>query len=124
MADFGFAKRLPVGQKTYTLCGTPEYLAPELVKQSGHTSAVDWCAPLACEFGGARPQAQETRAPGGKSSSTEDDSVTTPPKTVWGTLQSPRKSGLPEEDVCLVSINLLKMVHGDVQYLCTAQGVG
>lgn len=43
MADFGFAKKLPVGQKTYTLCGTPEYLAPELVTQSGHTGAVDWC---------------------------------------------------------------------------------
>lgn len=42
MADFGFAKRLPLGQKTYTLCGTPEYLAPELVNQSGHTRAVDW----------------------------------------------------------------------------------
>lgn len=42
MADFGFAKRVPLGQKTYTLCGTPEYLAPELVTQSGHTRAVDW----------------------------------------------------------------------------------
>ena len=45
MADFGFAKKLPAGQKTNTLCGTPEYLAPELVTQSGHTRAVDWCAP-------------------------------------------------------------------------------
>ena len=44
MADFGFAKTMPFGQKTYTLCGTPEYLAPELVTQSGHTGAVDWCA--------------------------------------------------------------------------------
>lgn len=42
MADFGFAKKLPMGQKTNTLCGTPEYLAPELVTQSGHTRAVDW----------------------------------------------------------------------------------
>ena len=45
IADFGFAKKLPPGQKTHTLCGTPEYLAPELVTQSGHTRAVDWCAP-------------------------------------------------------------------------------
>ena len=42
MADFGFAKKLPPGQKTGTLCGTPEYLAPELVTQAGHTRAVDW----------------------------------------------------------------------------------
>ena len=44
MADFGFAKKLPPGQKTTTLCGTPEYLAPELVTQAGHTRAVDWYA--------------------------------------------------------------------------------
>lgn len=44
MADFGFAKKMPSGQKSYTLCGTPEYLAPELVTQSGHTKAVDWQA--------------------------------------------------------------------------------
>ena len=42
LADFGFAKKLPPGQKTGTLCGTPEYLAPELVTQAGHTRAVDW----------------------------------------------------------------------------------
>ena len=48
MADFGFAKKLPAGQKTNTLCGTPEYLAPELVTQSGHTRAVDWCVPPVC----------------------------------------------------------------------------
>jgi serine/threonine protein kinase len=42
MADFGFAKRMQPGVKTYTLCGTPEYLAPELVTQGGHTGAVDW----------------------------------------------------------------------------------
>ena len=27
------------------LCGTPEYLASELVTQAGHTRAVDWCVP-------------------------------------------------------------------------------
>jgi serine/threonine protein kinase len=41
MADFGFAKA--VRGHTYTLCGTPDYLAPELVLQSGHNYAVDWC---------------------------------------------------------------------------------
>jgi len=43
MADFGFAKRLAPGVKTFTLCGTPEYLAPELVTQTGHARPVDWC---------------------------------------------------------------------------------
>ena len=44
IADFGFAKRLAPGKKTYTLCGTPEYMAPELFKQSGHDRGVDWWA--------------------------------------------------------------------------------
>jgi|TARA_B100001142_G_scaffold289008_1_gene305517 serine/threonine protein kinase len=44
IADFGFAKRLLPGEKTYTLCGTPEYMSPELYKQSGHNKGVDWWA--------------------------------------------------------------------------------
>ena len=54
MADFGFAKKLAPGHKTYTLCGTPEYLAPEIVTHSGHSHAVDWYCPI-CLVKGCSP---------------------------------------------------------------------
>lgn len=43
LVDFGFAKQVD-NRETYTLCGTPEYLAPEVIQNSGHGLAVDWWA--------------------------------------------------------------------------------
>ena len=40
LTDFGFAKI--VENRTYTLCGTPEYIAPEIILNKGHGKGVDW----------------------------------------------------------------------------------
>ena len=41
LIDFGLAKKLE-GGKTWTLCGTPDYLAPEVILNEGHDWAVDY----------------------------------------------------------------------------------
>lgn len=40
LVDFGFAKQLQ--DRTWTLCGTPEYLAPEIILNKGHGFGADW----------------------------------------------------------------------------------
>lgn len=40
LIDFGLSKQ--TSSRTYTVCGTPEYLAPEVLLQKGHGKAVDW----------------------------------------------------------------------------------
>ena len=44
VADFGFAKRMLPGAKCFTMCGSAEYMAPEIVVQAGHGCAADWWA--------------------------------------------------------------------------------
>lgn len=41
LIDFGLAKKT---LRTFTVCGTPEYTAPEVLHRVGHASAVDWWA--------------------------------------------------------------------------------
>ena len=40
LIDFGFAKHTK--ERCWTLCGTPDYLAPEVIRAKGYNASVDW----------------------------------------------------------------------------------
>ena len=43
LTDFGLSKIMEeANDKAFTICGTPQYLAPEVLKKQGYTKSVDW----------------------------------------------------------------------------------
>jgi serine/threonine protein kinase len=44
ITDFGLAKEIGDGIHTRTLCGTSEYMAPEMLTRNGYGKPVDWWA--------------------------------------------------------------------------------
>ena len=50
LSDFGLSKILSDNdEKAFTMCGTPQYLAPEIMKEEGYDKNVDWWS-LGCFF--------------------------------------------------------------------------
>jgi len=41
ITDFGFARQLESGERAWTFCGTPEYVAPEVITNKSHDTRAD-----------------------------------------------------------------------------------
>ena len=48
VVDFGFCKPVPKGSKTWTICGTPDYMSPEAIKGRGYDRTCDWVCGRMC----------------------------------------------------------------------------
>lgn len=44
LVDFGFAKEIAEDDKTWSFCGTPAYIAPEMIMKEGYNKAIDYWA--------------------------------------------------------------------------------
>ena len=44
LIDFGVSKELDTEALSQTFCGTPEYMAPEIIRNEGYNHSVDWWA--------------------------------------------------------------------------------
>lgn len=42
LVDFGFSIRMDQKKRTFSFCGTPDYLAPEMITGSGYGKTIDW----------------------------------------------------------------------------------
>ncbi|XP_048468557.1 LOW QUALITY PROTEIN: ribosomal protein S6 kinase-related protein [Rhincodon typus] len=42
LADFGFCRRLCRGERAFTICGTMQYMAPEVLRGGPYNHAADW----------------------------------------------------------------------------------
>ena len=42
ITDLGFSRHVEAEERCWTQCGTPEYMAPEIILEAGHGKCVDW----------------------------------------------------------------------------------